>query len=98
MSSKGSGKIIESFDEYYEYYNLYSVEKIEIIKKLSHSEVIKLALTLNGDRLYRFISGYKLHDDEILNFKNKFEDDIKAIQYIEYYQENKKDAFTKKIR
>ena len=31
----GSGKISESFDEYYGYYDMYAVSKLEILKKLT---------------------------------------------------------------
>lgn len=95
---KGKDKIVESSDEYYGYYNLYAVQTLEIIKKLSREEIINIALSLHEIRLIRFISTFKLTKEEIELFKEIYKNNINIISYIEYYQENKLDAFTKTLK
>lgn len=90
---KGYGKIVTYEDNYYGYYEMYAVEKLEIIKKLTKEEIIKIGLNLPEIRLLRFIQGYKLNQNEIELFKNKFYNNQIIIKYIAYYQENNKDIF-----
>lgn len=90
---KGSGQIVENEDNYYGYYEMYSVETLEILKKLSREEIISYALNLHDLRVERFISTFKLNSDEIEIFKEKFKNNERVLQYIEYYQLNNSDAF-----
>ncbi len=92
----GSGKIVESFDDYYEYYNMYVTEKLRILKILTREEIINIELELNLDRVERFLSGFKLSKEEIELFKNKFNNNQTILQYIEYYQKGNIDAFINK--
>lgn len=95
---KISGEIVSSSDEYYGYYDLYAAETLEILKKLNREEIIELALSLPEERLIRFISGFKLKGEEILLFKEIYKNRDNIIKHIEYYQENKKDVFKKKLK
>ena len=69
----GSGKIVESFDDWYGYYGLYSAENIFIEHILTREEIIALALKLerNSDRLERFVSTFLLTEEEIRLFMRK---------------------------
>lgn len=89
----GLGKIVTYEDKYYDYYDMYSVEKIYIKRKLIREEIIEIGLNLPEIRLVRFIEGYKLTDNEINLFKNKFYNNKRILNYISYYQENKEDVF-----
>ena len=91
----GTGDIVKYHDEYYGYYDMYAVSKLEILKKLTREQVIAIALNLPIIRVQRFLSLYKLNENELDLFKDKFvnEEDVQKI--IEYYQENKLDAFVK---
>jgi len=95
---KGSGKIVSSFDRYYDYYDLYAVQKLEVLKKLTRREILEYALALHQERLKRFISGFKLTEEEIMLFKEKYQNNNILLGYIEYYQEEQKDAFIKRMR
>lgn len=77
----GDGKIIESSDEYYGYYDLYVAEMITIKKVLTRKEVIEYALNLSELRMQRFVSLFKLYDDEIKLFEGKYSNVDKAILY-----------------
>lgn len=90
---KGFGKFILEEDDYNGYYDMYSIENIEILKILSREEIIKIALGLNELRVCRFIQSFKLSNEEIELFKEKFKNNIRVNQYLEYYQIGNKDAF-----
>ena len=91
----GSGDIVEYCDEYYGYYDMYAVSELEILSKLSRKEIIDYALRLNDIRLKRFLSGYKLNDEELELFIKKYKDNISVKQVIDYYQKKELDAFTR---
>lgn len=90
---KGFGNIVEYEDEYNGYYDMYSSENIEIIKKLDRNEIINYAINLNEIRVCRFIQCFKLNNDEIELFKERFSNLKRVLQYLNYYQLNEKDAF-----
>ena len=94
----GSGNYVECFDEYNEYFDMYSVEKLEIIKELSREEIIKEGLDLNEIRVKRFLSTFKLNDEELLLFKNKYRNKKEIINLIAYYQEYNKEIFNEKVK
>ena len=94
----GSGNYVEYFDEYNEYFDMYSVEKLEIIKELSREEIIKEGLDLNEIRVKRFLSTFKLNDEEIVLFKNKYRNKNEIINLIAYYQEYNKEIFNEKVK
>lgn len=90
-------KIISTDDTFYGYYGLCVTNRIKVLKFMSREEVVDYGLSLVGDRLYRFIRGYKLTPDDIKMFQDKFSDDYIAIANIEYYQLGDKKAFVKKL-
>lgn len=93
---RGSGEMLSFSDEYYGYYDMHVVQSLEIIKIFSRDEIVGMAMDMNKNSLTRFISGFKLNKDELLCLKDKFKMDNNVINFIEYYQENNFDAFTKK--
>lgn len=93
---RGTGNIVEYEDDYNGYYDIYSSENIEILKELSREETVLYGLNLNELKVCRFIQGFKLNDDEIEMFKEKFNCNNTVLNYIEYYQFRNKEAFKKK--
>lgn len=89
----GSGNYVEYSDEYNEYFDMYSVEKLEIIRKLSREEIIEEGLNLNEIRVKRFLSTFKLTQEEIDNFKSKFRNNRNILNILAYYQEENKDVY-----
>ena len=92
----GSGEYVEYSDEYNEYYDMYSVEKLQIIRELSREEIIEEGLNLNEIRVKRFLSTFKLTQEEIDNFKSKFRNNRNILNILAYYQENNKDIYNQK--
>ncbi len=94
---KGYGNNYKYDDDYNGFYDMYVFEKMKIIKKLDRKEILDYALKLSDFRLKRFISLYRLNgvEKEILWNNNINNEDI--LDYIEYYQNDKKDIFKKKI-
>ena len=77
----GDGKIVESFDHYYGYYDLYAAEIITIKKLLTREEIIDYALKLYEQRMLRFVSLFRLTEEEIKLFEGKYPSVDKAILY-----------------
>lgn len=93
----GFGKEVKYDDEYNGFYDMYVYEKMIIDKVLTREEIIKYGLNLSEYRIRRFISLYRLNDDEIRLFLDKFKSDFGVNDYIEYYQKNNADAFKKRV-
>lgn len=93
---KGSGNIVNYFDDYYGYYDMYSAQEIEIIKKLNREEIINMELNLNETRVKRFVSLYRLNQKEKEMFLNKFAKFIQVKDAIMYYQEHNSKVYIKK--
>ena len=84
---KGSEEILESFDDYNEYYQMYVVRKLEILRLLTRKEIINLGLKLDEEfRVTRFISGFKLTEDEIKLFEQKYSKNNIVLKTIDYFQ------------
>ena len=88
---KASGILNLYEDDYYGYYDMYSATEITILKILSRKEIIDMMLNTHEDRINRFVSGYKLTDEELALFENKQNNETH--KYILYYQRKKNDAF-----
>ena len=92
---KGTGDIDEYKDDYYGYYDMYSAENIEILKQLTREEIIEIGLNLTGERVRRFISGFRLTEGEIELFREKFKSSISVQKTIDYYQFKKSNSYKK---
>ena len=68
----GSGEIVEFNDEYYGYYDMYAASDLDVIKFLSREEIIKYFLNKNCLSVRRFVSLFRLTEDEINLFKLKY--------------------------
>ncbi len=93
---RGFGEMQCYDDEYFGYYDMYVCEGMEVLRILSHSEIIELALDLYNYRIEKFIKTFKLTDDEIKIFKKVYGNNEYILDYISYYQENDEDAFVKR--
>lgn len=91
---KGSGDMIEYWDDYYGNYEMFVARNMEVIKVLSREEIINYIFTHNYiNTLEKFISGYRLTEDEIKLFKERG----LGLDYIEYYQYGNQKVFEKKF-
>lgn len=93
---RGFGQIDEDEDNYNGYYDMYAAENIEIIRKLSREEIISYELNQYEERVIRFIQTFKLNDDEIFLFQEKFSNNRNVINAINYYQLKDENAYKKK--
>lgn len=95
----GRGNIVTFEDEYNGYYDMYAASNLEIVKFLSRDEIINLYLTCNdNNRVKRFVSGFKLTDEEITKMKEAQRKKEDVLNAIDYYQKNIDVYNLKKIR
>ena len=92
----GNGKIVSFCDEYNGYYDMYSVEEISIIRKIGRDEIISMMLNVNELRIIRFLQLYKLNEEEIKLFQDKFRYNMEILDVIDYYQYGINDVYSKK--
>lgn len=89
----GFGLIDKYSDEYNGYYDMYAVQKIYIERKLERDELLQMAKNLNSFRLERFVSMFRLSDDEI-QFLEPYP--LNVSDAIEYYQYGNKKVYAKR--
>ena len=94
---RGFGDIATYEDEYNGYYDMYSSTNIEILKKLERDEIINYVINLPEYRVSRFISLFKLTNDEIELFREKFKNSYIVNDMISYYQLKDKDVFERRM-
>ena len=92
----GIGDIKKSSDEYYGYYDMYVASSLFIVKILSRDEIVRLGLQMPDFRSERFVKGYRLTDEEIELFKNKFSENSQVLNAIAYYQEGDHSVYERK--
>lgn len=92
----GFGQVDRYDDEYNDFYEMYAVEFLDIVKVLSREEIIKYVLNLPEQRVIRFVSLYRLNEDEILLLKNIYSKNEDILDAIMYYQDGKKDVYENK--
>ena len=91
----GSGDLVEFNDEYYGYYEMYAASDLEVLKFLSREEIIEHFLHGNNLSVCRFVSLFRLSDEEIVLFKTKYSDNSSILKAIAYYQENDLDVYSR---
>ena len=74
-----------------------AVEYLKILSLLSRDEIISYALKLPPERVKRFISLYKLNNNEIELFKEKYNKIPFIMDTIEYYQFGNNKIYQKRI-
>ena len=94
---EASNIISEGSDEYYGYFDMYATSDLYVKRIVPREEIIDMYLNkkYNVDRIKRFISTYKLNEIEIELFKLEYMNNDTLYRTIEYYQENKLDAFSR---
>lgn len=85
-------------DEYYEYYDMYVSSSIKIEHIFTREEVLKHIMNSSVISINRFLSLFKLTDDEIELFKQKYAKCMQILDTISYYQEKKLDTYTKSMQ
>lgn len=94
-SVTGYGDINAYDDEYNGFYDMYAVEYLKINHVLTRDEIIEYALKLPEFQVKRFISLFKLTNDEIELFQDKFFNVKSVILTIDYYQNKDNDKVLK---
>lgn len=98
----GLGKVDKFEDEYYGYYDMYSVERLYILYFLSKEEIFQYLNDIvdkgfwSFERLLRFVSGYKLDEEEKNLIISKVDSDIqkkRLIKTLRFYQDGDVNAF-----
>ena len=93
----GFGEYVKRSDDYNEYYDMYACEYMYINEILTREEILNYALELGEVKILRFISLYKLTTEEKDIIAKVYQNYQQVLDYLEYYQNNKKDTFTKKL-
>jgi hypothetical protein len=70
---------------YYGYYDMYSFEEMTIDRFLSREEVIDKMLNSPTHEVKKFLSTFKLKEEEKVLFARKFRSDIDVIKCLLYY-------------
>ena len=91
----GFGELDEYDDEMHEYFDMYSSSKLRILKVLSRNEILQTVLNNGVVSMLRFISGYKLTDEEIDIILSMYHETL-VEDYISYYQRGDKEVFQRK--
>ena len=91
-------EVEENYDDYNGYYDMYAARDLRIDRFLERKEIIDMFLEMpvsffDSSRLERFLSQFKLTNDELVLFKKKCQGISKLEKTIAWYQENDKDAF-----
>ena len=93
----GFPEYIKLEDEYYGYYDMYACQCILLTKILTRNEIIKKADRMHALAFKRFAAGYKLTEEELAYFKNKYKKETDVLYHLIYYYEDK-DIYKKLIR
>ena len=93
----GSGILSEGFDDYNEYYNMYAASDLKIVDFMSRDEILDYASYLPEMRLNRFLSLYKLSEEELGLFIGKYNccDNVLKYYYPDYFNKHYIDASAK---
>ena len=82
-------------NDYYGYETGYATDKFRIIKIITREELIDIVLKSNNiNRITRLIYSIPLSEEEIIKIKEMYPNKELINQYIDYYQYDKKDAFS----
>lgn len=88
-------EIITFDDEYNGYYDISATREITIEHILTRKEIINYMLHRPTPAMIRFISGYKLKEEEIALIKESFHHNLNISLAIEYYQKDNKEVYNK---
>lgn len=86
--------IVEYYDDYYGYYDMYAAQCLFVEHIYSRLEIISYMLKSHPYSVQRFLSGYRLTENEIELFQNAFSTQQSILNTISYYQLNNKDVFS----
>lgn len=93
----GRGEIASYYDDYYGYYDMYAVSDLEIVRFLSRDEIVGSYLNCdNGNRVRRFVSGFKLTEDEIHSMQEAHKNNAEVLKALDYYQRGFRDTYEPK--
>lgn len=93
---RGSGETVSYHDEYYGYYDMFAVSTLEILKQLTYEEIIRKGLSLDSNKVMRFLSLFRLSENEIIQFQKQYQNNPNVLKTIAYYQIGDKEAYQKK--
>lgn len=93
----GYPEYVKYNDYYYEYYDMYVCRGLLLKKMLTRNEIMEYAEKMNSISFKRFSAGYKLTEEELEYFKNKYKNNMDVINHLIYYYEDK-DIYIKVLR
>ena len=79
---------------------MYSARNIRIDRIVDRKELVEMFLTeiYSEERIKRFIQLFKLTEEEIKIFKERYKNSIRIINALKYYQEGEIDVYEKNIK
>ncbi len=93
---EGSGEIQAYDDDYYGYYDMYASSEMTILGIIPRVKFFQMVVcSRNENRVKRLIQTMKLNDEECTIIRLLYPD---LQPYIDYYQHNETDAFTRKLK
>lgn len=97
---KGFGDIRKYNDEYYGYYDMYVSENIELIKEVTHEELIERYLNerISDFQIIKVVRDLKLTEEDIRQILQVYQNVNDIENYIEYFQYNDKERFNRKLK
>ena len=93
----GYPEFIKYDDEYYGYYDMYACQGLKLKRILTRDEIIKMADSMHEESFKRFSRDYKLTDNELDYFKNKYRNSKDVMLHLIYCYEDK-DIYSKVYR
>ena len=96
----GSGNIIKNYNEYYDV-GIIASSELEIIRVINREEIINFFLSMTGyypERIKNFLIRFRLTDNEIKLFINKFQNNQEIINTIKYHYQLDKNIYKRKIK
>lgn len=83
-------------NEYNDNYDMYAYEYMIIDQLLTRNEIISYILKIYDERVKKFLMYYRLTEEEIALFRRIYKNNETINAYIDYYQQNQKDAFIRR--
>ena len=82
----GRDERVRRDDDYYGYYDMYCFRELTIDRFMSREEIIEEMLNASAHEVKKFLSTFRLNEEEKIKFLRRFRDDLETTKHILYYQ------------
>ncbi len=90
------GEVLKRDDEQQDFYDMYVARRLRIDKVLTRKEILEYILSTDIDyRVIRFVMFFKLTEEEIDYFIARYNNNMRIVKAILYYQKGMKDIYNK---